>query len=77
MMGTIYARIGAILAAVVAAVAAIGAVFLAGKRSGTKDAALETAQQINEHAKGRADADSVANRESDPAERLRRDWSRD
>ena len=79
-MSAVFARIGAraikYLAVVGAVLGAVFAIWAKGRSDGS--AAARTRATLDElnAAKERADADSRANRESDPVERLRRDWSR-
>jgi hypothetical protein len=70
------ARVMKYLVFVGAVFGAIFAIWAKGRSDGSTAARTRSTQNELKAAKERADADSRAGRESDPAERLRRDWSR-
>jgi hypothetical protein len=75
-MTLVGARVAKYMAAVGAVLGLIFAVWAKGRSDGSTAARTRSTQNELKAAKERADADSRAGRESDPAERLRRDWSR-
>jgi hypothetical protein len=75
-MALVGARVAKYMAAVGAVLGLIFAVWAKGRSDGSTAARTRSTQNELKAAKERADADSRAGRESDPAERLRRDWSR-
>jgi hypothetical protein len=70
------ARVMKYLVFVGAVFGAVFAIWAKGRNDGSTAARMRSTQNELNSAKERADADSRAGRESDPAERLRRDWSR-
>lgn len=77
----VFAAVGNRVAGYAAAVAAfmglLAAAWLKGRSAGSAAARARAMDSEIKAAKERANADSHAGRESDPADRLRRDWSRD
>lgn len=69
-------RIGKWLAIGGAVVIALFSAWAKGRREGTANARVKAMQAEIEAAGQRANAETDANREPDPNERLRRDWSR-
>jgi len=69
-------RIAKYLAVVAAVFGAIIALWAKGRSDGSTAARTRATMDELKAAKERANADSRADRESDPVERLRREWSR-
>jgi hypothetical protein len=76
LMSIVGSRVAKYAAIVGAVFGAIIAIWAKGRNDGSTAARMRSTQNELNSAKERADADSRAGRESDPAERLRRDWSR-
>jgi hypothetical protein len=77
LMSIVGSRVAKYAAIVGAVFGAIIAIWAKGRSDGSSAARARTVQDDLKAAKERANADSVAGRESDPVERLRRDWSRE
>lgn len=76
-MSIVGSRVAKYAAVVGAVFGAIIAIWAKGRSDGSSAARMRAARDELEAAKERANADSVAGRESDPVQRLRRDWSRE
>ena len=76
MLTTISTRIWAALAAVGAFLALLGGAWLKGRSAGTQAARVRQMEQAAEQRNTRDEIDRAVAREPDPAEQLRRDWSR-
>lgn len=70
-------KAGRILLALGVAVAALGYAFLSGKRQERQQASNRALGRDIENRRTRDAVERAVAREPDPAERLRRDWSRD
>lgn len=70
-------RAGRILLAIGVAVAALGYAFLSGRRQERLQAGNRALARDIENRRTRDAVDRAVARDPDPAERLRRDWSRD
>jgi hypothetical protein len=76
LIALVGARVAKYLAIVGAVIGAVFAIWFKGRSDGSAAARARATQDELNSAKERADADSRANREPDPVERLRDDWSR-
>lgn len=77
MIASLWASVGSYVAAAGAFLAAILGVWWAGKRSGESAAQAAAEKADNESRRTRDAVERVVARESDPVERVRRDWARD
>lgn len=75
LLAFIGSRAAKYLAVVGAVFGTVFAIWAKGRSDGSAAARMRAAQDEVRAAKERADADSHASRESDPVDRLRRDWS--
>lgn len=76
MLTALSARLWAALATIGGVLALLGGAWLKGRSAGTQAARVRQMQEAAKQRETRDEIDRSVAREPDPAEQLRRDWSR-
>lgn len=76
MIGALFGRAWAYIAAGGAAVATLVGIYFAGRRAGSQAARLRSIKGDLDNARARSDAERLAVGAADPVAELRRDWQR-